>query len=913
MAHPSSLLWTARVALFALSLPLCHLASATVVFDNYRGQVNLGNSGAARAPNYNNNAGTNSIPNLQMLVAGGTDNIATSGTLPNIDWGTSAPELCNHFVNNAACTDQIQGRVVYALVQFPQAGSFTFAASHDDDLEVDFSTAFSASSAANYRNFDYNVPVGSLAAFTSESSYPAIPGSFVAPQASSCYVMRVYWNNRGGVNFLRMKWTRPDGTSEIIPAANLLDPSLPDSYANCANVPTDLGVKKTGPAQFTQNTASVSAKSTISYSVTVWNYGPTTTSNVIVSDLLPDNVTLQSSPTCVASGTAQCGTVSVNGKALLMTTGALPINSSAGNASTAPTQGSYLTYTLTVTPADGARSVNNTAAITVNDLNPDNNTSTVVSQSSGQVSISKSAPPKATVGVPFDYVLTVNNGYGTLASRIVVAERLPPTVTANSVTGANCGAMPSQPGALLTCTLTADIAAGASGSFTLNATASSVGVVTNYASVNPNGTSTPGTPGPNCDTTQYSCTSAKTQLSAPPVSLSKAFDPNDIGAGGTSLLTITVSNANSSVDLNGLSLTDDLPTNVTTTGVEVGNTCGGTFTSDGSTLTLKDGALAAGSDCQVQWMVTSTVPGPSYVNTIPANNVGSAEGATNPAPASDTLTVRVPANVDAKKTLLNVNGVPAQPNQKLRNFDVLEYVITVTNTGGQAGSTTLTEAVPNGAIYTGSNEGWSTSPACVAESSQCTQLVSVAANSSTTVHFTMTITPPVRTPTFINVVTSSSGDCNNCTYTSPGVVADMAATGGTPQTVTKGNTVTVVTSCTNNGPDYAVNGTCRVNGAPSNAVTTCVPQPPIAQFLPGAVIQCTTVFKAEQSGILQLVTVANSDTRDLNPRNNTAPTPITVNEPTPTDPANVPVDSRWMLVTLALWMLAAVGWKHRRK
>ena len=382
------------VALLASALP--HGAGATVVFDDYRGRVNLASGTTPTAPNYYNNNNNGNVPlnNLINFAAGGAGNIASSGTLDTIDWGRSAPELCNFYVNNAACDAQIMGRVVYALVQFPAAGSYSFQAYHDDEVKVDFSTKFSADTAANYRNFDYNVPVGSLSDFTSETgNIPSIPGSFYAQQANSCYAMRVYWNNRGGVNFLRMQWTKPDGTKEIIPAAQLKDPSLPESYASCASAATDLGVAKTAPATFTPGGA-------LSYSIKVWNYGPVATSGVTIADTLPNTVTLNGQPTCTASGAATCGSFSNVGSAWTMITGSLPVNSTAGNPATAPTQGDYLTYTFNVTTSSAAQSITNTATITSNDLNPDNNTSTVTSHNGGKASVTKTGPAKVAFESP---------------------------------------------------------------------------------------------------------------------------------------------------------------------------------------------------------------------------------------------------------------------------------------------------------------------------------------------------------------------------------------------------------------------------------------------------------------------------------------------------------------------------------
>ncbi|MET1537155.1 hypothetical protein, partial [Burkholderia sola] len=155
------------------------------------------------------------------------------------------------------------------------------------------------------------------------------------------------------------------------PAANLRDPSDPASYDGCANFNTDIGIAKTGPDTFDNATP-------FDYEVKVWNYGPNAAGNVTVADLLPDNVSLTSPIACIPSGAAVCGTQVANGRALSMRTGALPVNSSGGAAHVPPTAGDYLLYRFQVTPASGTNSITNTAAITINDTNPANNSSTFV-------------------------------------------------------------------------------------------------------------------------------------------------------------------------------------------------------------------------------------------------------------------------------------------------------------------------------------------------------------------------------------------------------------------------------------------------------------------------------------------------------------------------------------------------------
>lgn len=343
-----------------LALVLPQLASATVIYDNYRGRNNIPGGPLAGVPNYANNAGGASLTNLIEFASAGVQNIVSSGTAPALHWPAANQELCSHLVVNAACGEQVLGRVTYALVRFAEAGEYRFLASHDDDLRIDFSTNFSAEQASNYRNFDYNVPVGGLPAYTNPNQYRAIPGKFVVPQANSCYAMRVYWNNRGGVNFLSMQWAKPGQAAEVIPAANLFDPSLPESYASCASLPSDVGVHKAGPAEFTPGGA-------LNYTIKVWNHGPTAVRDVAVSDLLPDSLTMQSTPVCTASGGAQCGTTSNTGRAWSFVSGLLPVNASSGEPAVPPTTGGYLTYAFAATAAANAVTISNRVSLTSSD------------------------------------------------------------------------------------------------------------------------------------------------------------------------------------------------------------------------------------------------------------------------------------------------------------------------------------------------------------------------------------------------------------------------------------------------------------------------------------------------------------------------------------------------------------------
>ena len=154
-------------------------------------------------------------------------------------------------------------------------------------------------------------------------------------------------------------------------------------------------------------------------------------------------------------------------------------------------------------------------------------------------------------------------------------------------------------------------------------------------------------------------TPASATLSVPTViapSLAKAFAPNTIWAGNTSVLSITITNNDPSNALTQLGITDTLPANVViapTPGATLtGAGCSGnasqniTAVPGASSVTLSSTVLypvtlaaGAGNKCVVSVNVTSGIQG-AYINTIPAGAIQDHQGVTNAALALATLNVQ---------------------------------------------------------------------------------------------------------------------------------------------------------------------------------------------------------------------------------------------------------------------------------
>ncbi|SFL10834.1 autotransporter outer membrane beta-barrel domain-containing protein [Shimia haliotis] len=94
---------------------------------------------------------------------------------------------------------------------------------------------------------------------------------------------------------------------------------------------------------------------------------------------------------------------------------------------------------------------------------------------------------------------------------------------------------------------------------------------------------------------------------APVLDFAAAFVPNTITQGETSTLTLSLENTGSFVDATSVAVSGTLPSGVTfATTPNLSNTCSGTATATGTTLSLSGGALAVSSTCEVSVDVTST-------------------------------------------------------------------------------------------------------------------------------------------------------------------------------------------------------------------------------------------------------------------------------------------------------------------
>jgi uncharacterized repeat protein (TIGR01451 family) len=147
-------------------------------------------------------------------------------------------------------------------------------------------------------------------------------------------------------------------------------------------------------------------------------------------------------------------------------------------------------------------------------------------------------------------------------------------------------------------------------------------------------------------------TSSVTVTVAPPL-VAKSFVPASIPVGGTSTLTILLTNPNA-VALTGAAFTDNLPAGVTTLPATAATTCGGTPGQTATSVSLAGGTIPPNGKCVVTVSVTSTTPGPAVTNMIPAGGVTTTNSGPNTTPATATLDVTL-----ANPTIVKSFGAPS--------------------------------------------------------------------------------------------------------------------------------------------------------------------------------------------------------------------------------------------------------------
>jgi len=428
--------------------------------------------------------------------------------------------------------------------------------------------------------------------------------------------------------------------------------------------------------------------------------GNTATATLNVSTTVAPNVTKTFAPTGIASGGTSTLTITItNPNAGTALTGvgitdpfpaglsmATPLNvnnTCGGTLNPAPAVGNTsftlsggtiaaggsCTITADITSTTIGNAVNTTQAVTSTEGGTGNSASATLAVLQPPTIVKSFTPANIASGGTSALAITVTNpNAGVALTGVGFTDTFPGGVSiatpliVNNTCGGTLTPTPVVGGTAINLS-GGTVAAGGSCTVTVNVTSATLGLVTNTTSaVVSTNAGTGGT---------ASATLDVTTTAAP--SITKAFTPATIPSGGTSTLTITVTNPNGSIALNGVAFNDAFPAGVSiATPLTTTNTCGGTFTPalavGGTAINLSGATIAANSSCTITAVVTSTTLG-NAVNTT--NNVTSTTaGATTGNTATATLNVVafVPPSITKSFT-------PAQ----IASGGVSQMTITITN------------------------------------------------------------------------------------------------------------------------------------------------------------------------------------------------------------------------------------------
>jgi uncharacterized repeat protein (TIGR01451 family) len=489
--------------------------------------------------------------------------------------------------------------------------------------------------------------------------------------------------------------------------------------------------------------ASIPLNGSTSLSFTITNPNATVAlSGVAFSDTLPAGLVV-STPNGL-TGTCGAGTITA-------TAGSNSISLSGGTIAAS----SSCTFSVNVTGTAAGQQNNTTGNVT----STEGGTGGTASASINVVappSIAKVFNPSTiALNATTSLTFTITNPAANTVSLTGVAftDTLPTGLTVANATATVCG------GTLTTTAPTgisltgATIAVGGQCQFSVTVTGAVSGQYTNTTGAV---TSTNGGTG--------NTATANLTVAAPP-SIAKAFGAATIPLNGTTVLTFTITNPNTTVTLNGIAFTDNLPAGLVVASTpNVTNNCGGTVTAVGGagTISLSGGTLVGSGSCAIQVSVQGTTAG-LKTNSV---QVTSTEGGTgNTATASITVV--------APPVIIKAFGAASIP---LNGSTSLQFTIQNNNTTVALSGVAFSDTLPAGLIISTPNGLTGSCGGGTITATQGTNVISlsggtIAASSSCTFSINVTGTAAGLQNNTTGNVTSTEGGTGGTASASINVVA----------------------------------------------------------------------------------------------------------------------------------------------
>ena len=525
----------------------------------------------------------------------------------------------------------------------------------------------------------------------------------------------------------------------------------------------------------TSNPSTITIGNPVTYTLSAYNNGPSSATNVVITDTLPAGLTFTGSNAgCTAAGqivTCVIGTVANQ---------ATPV------------------VTITASTSGANRTITNVATVTSdNDPNSANNTASAISGTAqvADLTMSKTGSTTAVPGSTATYTLRVHNNGPSTANAVQITDNLPTGLTAATITP-SAGTCTGTGTAAVSCTAPS-LASGSDITVTLvaNVAPTATGSVTNSASVS--STTTDPSPGNNTDSQTTNLTPQAD------VSVVLTGPTAAVTAGATTTFQLVVANNGPSTARNVV-VTGQVPPGLIPVLGSSQGAC--TFNAGTGTVTCAlpfdippNTTLAA---IPLQAIVDPSQPaGP--ITPIPTATVGSSTPDTNPGnnTSSWPVTVITSADLSMAKSVTPsplIAGAPAT------------YTLTATNNGlSDAQSVQVVDDVPTGLTIVSANPSLGSCTvtgqhvACVA--------ATVQANSALTVTVVTQVSSSAAGSLTNTAITSSPTDStpanNSASITTPvSQTAHLTLTKtASPDPIVAGAAVTYTLSIVNNGPSDAVN------------------------------------------------------------------------------------------------------------
>ena len=295
-------------------------------------------------------------------------------------------------------------------------------------------------------------------------------------------------------------------------------------------------------------------------------------------------------------------------------------------------------YTFTVADA-GVHTFANGVVLNTSGVKTITTTDTVtgtITGTSGNITVAVAAPTisasfsPTTVEVGGDSILTItvtNSNASEALSSVSFSDTMPAGLTLVTQTGGTCGTVAAtgggttnlNPGAGTFSSTSNSLAAGQSCNITLQVRGATAGLKTDTTSAVSATESSPG----------LTASALLTVNADAPPTIAESFTPNSIAFDGTSSLSFTIANPNTTISLTGIAFSDTLPAGVVvSTPNGLSGSCGGgaiTAVAGSSSLSLSGATLAASTQCTFSVSVTGTGAGAN--NNVTGNVTSTQSGA----------------------------------------------------------------------------------------------------------------------------------------------------------------------------------------------------------------------------------------------------------------------------------------------